>query len=299
MAYFLGIDGGGSQTTCVVGDEANVLGRGQSAGSNVLRVGQDGARDSLQRAIHSACMVARVDASKMQRTVAGVAGVGRPEIREFILTVLREAVGGDVAVVTDADAALHAAFGVRTGVVVVAGTGSIALGQDGRGSTARAGGWGWAISDEGSGPWIGRAAVREVFREHDAGQESQLEKSILRALHLSNREELVGAANAVPQPDFGVLLPGVIAASDAGDPVAMAIFTNAGRELAGLAKVVAGHLFADSATVRVAMYGGAFVHAPNLRNAFYTSLQDQLPGAVLLPDLADPVLGALRMARGV
>jgi N-acetylglucosamine kinase-like BadF-type ATPase len=92
-------------------------------------------------------------------------------------------------------------------------------------------------------------------------------------------------------------LPEVVAAANAGDPFAVAVFARAGRELAALAKIAASRVFAPEANVPVAMSGGAFGHAANLREAFYNSLQTQLPNATLLPDVADPVLGALQMAR--
>ena len=276
--------------------------QGYSAGSNLIRVGEAATRQALQEAVRAACADAGLDAARVTKTVAGVAGAGRPAVRDFVLKALREVVGGEVVVVTDADTALYAAFGAGPGVVVISGTGSIALAQDGEGKTARAGGWGWAISDEGSGPWIGRAAVSAVFRAADAGKATELERRILGAWQASDgqdgaRQRLVTVANALPQPDFGALLPEVAAAADAGDIVAAEVFTNAGRELASLAALAAGRLFAGAATVCVAMSGGAFQHAPNLRKAFYNGLQAQLPNAVLSPDLVDPVLGALQMAR--
>jgi N-acetylglucosamine kinase-like BadF-type ATPase len=94
-----------------------------------------------------------------------------------------------------------------------------------------------------------------------------------------------------------VLLPEVVAAANAGDPMAAEVFLRAGRELAALAKIAGCRVFDADANVPVAMSGGAFAHAPSLREAFYNSLQAQLPQARLLPDLADPVLGALQMAR--
>jgi glucosamine kinase len=279
-----------------VGDESNILGRAVAGASNVIRVGEEAAREALRRAVLDACAQTGINPVMVSWTVAGVAGVGRPEIHDFVEKVLREVVGGGVRVVSDAETALRAAFGDNPGVIVIAGTGSIALAQDGQGNMARAGGWGWAISDEGSGLWIGRTAVAAILRAHDSGESTRLEQQILRVWQLTGREQLVRAANAEPQPDFGVLLPEVAAAASAGDVIACRIFAQAGEELARLARLAADH-FERQAEVRVAMSGGAFAHAPNLREAFYNSLQTQLPNAVLLPDLPDPVLGALQMAR--
>ena len=297
MAYYLGIDGGGSKTTCLVGDETSILGRGDSTGSNIVRLGEQAAREALQLSVLAACANAKIDARQISRTVAGVAGVGRAEVREFMRETLREIVAGEIIVVTDVEAALDAAFADGPGVVVVSGTGSIAFARNSQGETSRAGGWGWAISDEGSGPWIGRAAVAAILRARDAGETAQMEQSTLQAWQLSDHQHLVSAANATPPPDFGSLLPEIIAAADAGDSIAADIVLCAGRELAALAKIAASRVFAADANVPVAMSGGAFAHAPNLREAFYNSLQAQLPYATLVPDLADPVLGAFQMAR--
>jgi len=297
VAYYLGIDGGGSKTTCLVGGETSILGRGDSTGSNIVRLGEQPAREALQQSVLAACANAKIDPRQVTRTVAGVAGVGRAEVREFVRETLHEIVAGEIIVVTDVEAALDAAFADGPGVVVVSGTGSIAFARNSQGETSRAGGWGWAISDEGSGPWIGRAAVSAVFRAREAGETAQMEQSILQTWQLSDHQHLVSAANATPPPDFGSLLPEIIAAADSGDSIAADILLRAGRELGALAKIAASRVFAADANVPVAMSGGAFAHAPNLREAFYNSLQAQLPHATLLPDLADPVLGAVQMAR--
>ena len=297
VAYYLGIDGGGTKTICLVGDEASVLGRGESSGSNVVRLGKQAAGDALQQAARAACTNAKIGPAQIVRTVAGVAGVGRTEVHDFVQEVLRDVVGGGILVVTDVETALQAAFAEGPGVVVVSGTGSIAFARNSQGETARAGGWGWAISDEGSGPWIGRAAVAAFIRARETGQVSQMEYSIRLAWKLPIDQDLVSAANATPQPDFGAFLPEVVAAANAGDPFAVEVFARAGGELAALAKIAASRVFSADASVPVAMSGGAFAHAPNLCQAFYNSLQVQLPHATLLPDLADPVLGALQMAR--
>ena len=297
VAFYLGIDGGGTKTSCLLGDETSVLGRGAGGGSNVVRVGEAVAREALQQVVREACAGASVDLKSITRTVAGVAGVGAAEVRGFVERALRAIVGGEVVVVTDADTTLHAAFGPGSGVVVISGTGSIALARDRDGKTARAGGWGWAISDEGSGPWIGRAAIAAALSARDAGEATFFEQAVLRAWQLDDWQQLVRAANAIPQPDFGALLPLVSAAADAGDPVASKVFRRAGRELAALAETAASRVFDVSASVPIAMSGGALTHAHLLREAFSSSVTTLLPNGILSSDLADPLMGALQMAR--
>ncbi len=296
VAYYLGIDGGGTKTTCVVGDSTTVLARATSGPSNVIRAGELAAQAALQQCILEACAKSGISPTQITHTVAGVAGAGRTEIREFIQTSLNEFVGVAVTVVTDAETALHAAFADGPGVIVIAGTGSIALAQDGQGNRARAGGWGWAISDEGSSPWIGRRAVAAIFRAHDVGESRKIEQNIMRRWQIADSDQLILAANAIPQPDFGALLPELDAAASAGDALVQSIFAQAAEELVRLVKLAASHFFALNDAIRVAQSGGAFAHAPNLCTAFQKSIHHHLPKAVLLPDLADPVLGALQMA---
>ena len=299
MSFFLGIDGGGTKTTCIVGDDHAELARAEAAGSNVIRVGEDSARDALYAAIRDACAKANVDPARIARTVAGIAGVGRPEIRQFIVEALRGAVGGEVRVVSDAEIALYAAFGDNPGVIVIAGTGSIALGQDAslRKKTARAGGWGWAVSDEGSGPWIGRAAVAAILQARDRGTIAQLEQPVLLSWQIENIEQLVRHANTIPPPDFGALLRDVVATANSGDNFATAILAQAGYELANLAEIATNRLFPPATTIQVAMSGGVFAHAPHVREAFTQSLQTEMPNAAVQPELGDPAQGALQMAR--
>jgi glucosamine kinase len=297
VAYYLGIDGGGTKTTCVAGDENTLLARAATGPSNVIRAGEQAARAALHQSILEACAKSGISPNQVTCMVAGVAGIGRPEIRDFIQTALLEVVSGEITVVTDAAIALYAAFADGPGVVVIAGTGSIALAQDGQGNSARTGGWGWAISDEGSAPWIGRAAVAGILRVGDAGEAQEIEQYILRAWQLADRDQLILAANTIPPPNFGALLSEIDAAASAGDTLARSIFVQAAAELTRLAHLAANRLFTPDAAIPVAQSGGAFAHAPNLRVAFRRSLLTRLPNAILLPDLADPALGALQMAR--
>lgn len=297
VPFYLGIDGGGSKTNCVVGDDSRILGRGQGAGCNVVRSGELLAGQALRHAVTAAFASANITPSQVQRTAAGVAGAGRAEVREFVVRTLREVVSGEILVSTDVESALEAAFGEGPGVVVVSGTGSIAWARNSAGETARAGGWGWAISDEGSGTWLGREAVAALFRARDCGRTAAIEPAILGAWNLTDYQQLVVAVNATPQPDFGALLPHIVAAANAGDTLALEVFLSAGQSLAVLAGLAASRVFPAKANVPVAMSGGAFTHAPHLREAFHSSVKTLLPDATLSPDLADSVMGALRMAR--
>jgi glucosamine kinase len=297
VGIFLGMDGGGSQTSCAIGDELSVLGNGSGAASNVIRVGEDQARKSIAAAIHEACTAAKVTPQQIKRTCIGVAGGARPETTDIVRRILSELVSGEIEVVGDMVIAMEAASGSAPGVVVIAGTGSIAYGRNAAGQTARAGGWGFAISDEGSGHWIGRTAVAAAMRSFDEGQNSGLLESIMKACGASTREQMIVVSNASPQPDFAALFPAVLAAADAGDPSAHDILACAGVELATLGKIVISRLFADADRAPVAMSGGVFRNSALIRQVFYNRLRLECPKAAVNVNVVDPVKGALELAR--
>jgi N-acetylglucosamine kinase-like BadF-type ATPase len=299
VAIFLGIDGGGSKTSCAIGDEASLLGSGTAGGSNVIRVGEEQARAALSAAIRQACTVANIAPAQVQRTCVGVAGAARPEVSEIVRRLIAETIPGEIEVVGDMVIALEAAFGGGPGVVVIAGTGSIAYGRNSAGQTARAGGWGFAISDEGSGHWIGRSAIAAVLRAYDEGpaEGPPLFAAMMKSWQVDTREQLVLRANSSPPPDFAALLPTVLSAADASDPTARTILTQAGAELAALAKIVIQRLFPDADTVPVAMSGGVFHNSALVRQVFYNSLRSEYSRATINPTVVDPVRGALELAR--
>ncbi|GAC1433685.1 MAG: N-acetylglucosamine kinase [Terriglobales bacterium] len=297
MGIYLGIDGGGSKTSCVIGDDEKLLGQCTVGGSNVIRVGAEQAQEALSNGINEVCQIAKVTPTQISRTCIGIAGAGRPEIAEIVRRTLSTLVSGEILIVGDMVIAKQAAFGSGPGIVVIAGTGSIAYGRNSEGQTARAGGWGFAISDEGSGQWIGRAAVASVMRAYDEGRDSTLLQHILQAWKLKSREQLIGRANAASSPDFPALFPAVLSASESGDSLAREVLQKAGKELVVLAQMVASRLFRSGENVPVAMAGGIFRNSAIVRNAFSEGLcggplHVNVDGTVI-----DPVDGALALAR--
>jgi len=298
VSYFLGIDGGGTKTTCAVGDETRVVATVTDGPSNIVRVGEDQTRESLQRAVLRACAAASIAPEQVKRTCVGGSGAARPELAEVVRGILAEILSTPIDVVGDMQIALEAAFDTGPGVVVIAGTGSIAYGRDRCGSTLRAGGWGFAIGDEGSAHWIGREAVSAVLRESDRNPSGLAESSLVKGLYKSwgvrSFLDLARAANSVPPPDFAALFPAVAGSQD---EIGRQVLREAGRELARVAAVVIQRLFAKETVVPVAMTGGVFRHAEIVRQVFYDELRKADPRVQVNPAVVDPLEGALRIAR--
>lgn len=297
MAIYLGIDGGGSKTSCILGDETSLLASATAGGSNVIRLGEEEARRGLHDAIRQACANAKIESANIRRVCVGMAGAGRPQIGEIARRMTAEVISGEILIVGDMVIALEAAFSEGPGVVAIAGTGSIAYGRNTQGQTARAGGWGFAISDEGSGHWIGRSAVMAVMKAHDEGAGSSLFKVISQAWAVASLGELVRKANATPPPNFAELFRPILAAAEAGDIFARMVLTQAGTELAGLTKIVISRIFEDESAVPVAMSGGVFRNSALVRQVFYNSLRSEYPNAAVTSTVVEPVRGALEIAR--
>ncbi len=310
MAFYLGIDGGGSKTTCAVGDESSVLATVTAGPSNITRVGEVRARESIHAAMREACAAAKIDPGQVHRACIGVAGAGRDDVAGTIRQVVAEIIAGEIEVVGDMQIALAAAFGAGPGVIVIAGTGSIAYARNAQGKTARAGGWGFAISDEGSAHWIGRAALSKLLRAIDqtCHQESDdravaeklpLFRKLAAAWNLHSLDELVRTANS--NPDFAALFPAVQATAEAGDELAQSVLTQAGRELARLAGIVAGRIFAEDntgpAARPLAMAGGVFRHSQRVREVFCDEVRKLDRRVDMNSQVIEPVTGALQMAR--
>jgi N-acetylglucosamine kinase-like BadF-type ATPase len=297
MSYFLGIDAGGSKTDCAVGDDAVVLGRALGSSSKIQRVGEHDARAALHSTILQACHLAEIQPRKIRRVCIGIAGLSHPDIAGKIREMIAEIVPGEIEVVGDNLIALEAACHGMPGMVVVAGTGSIAFGRNAARHEARAGGWGPAVSDEGSGTAIGRAAVAGVLRTLDNDRTTALFDAIRIAWRATGVDDIVRIANATPLPDFAALFPVVVEAAAQHDPLACNLLARAGADLAQLAMIVLRRLWPANAPVRVGITGGVFGHSQLVRRAFYHSLRAARPNVAVSFAIAEPVVGALHLAR--
>jgi glucosamine kinase len=295
--FFLAIDGGGTKTTCLVADDARVLGRAISGPSNIVRVGEAAARKSIHAAIQAACEQAGVTPQGIERVCVGAAGSGRETVRQAILGIVAELVPGHAQVVADMEIALEAGVCGGAGVVVIAGTGSVAYGRNPQGETARAGGWGWAVSDEGSAHWIGRRAVSAALRAADHGHEAALLRAIMNCWHIDTIAQFVETANSVPPPDFAQLFPEVVSACRQGDVLARVILADAASELAELAGIVIGRLWPTEAPVRVVLCGGVFQHSAEVRLTFSDALRTARSSVCPDEGTVDPLDGALWLVR--
>ena len=298
MAYYLGIDGGGTKTRCALGDEHRVVATTVTGACNVVRVGVASARHALHGAIRQVCQPAAIAPKDISNICIGAAGAAREEVANQIRDILGEVTPARVEVVGDTIIALEAAFGSGPGIIAISGTGSIIYGRNSRGETARAGGWGYAISDEGSAQWIGRRAVWTILRALDQGAETMLTAQVLNAWNLHSLEELVQQANSAPPPEFPTLFPVVLRTAHEGDAMARALLADAAAQLAEQTAIVVRRLFPKvDEHARIAMTGSVFRQSSDVRQVFYTQVRALFPSVDIRNELVEPVDGALSRAR--
>jgi N-acetylglucosamine kinase-like BadF-type ATPase len=295
MPLYLGIDAGGTKTDCAVSNGAELLGQATGASCKLARVGKERGRENLQTVIRQATETARVDPATIQHVCIGMAGASLAEAVHWAQQTIRELMpDSTIYVAGDHVIAHRAAFGTSPGVLVISGTGSIAFGRNQAGETARAGGWGPNVSDEGSAFWVGREAVTAALHAFDFGKSNGLLATIADCWKVAP-EEVIRLANS-SEPRFPELAGPVVNAAEQGDPSARAITDRAGKALAGLASAVINRLWPDGGVVPVALSGGVLQGSADVRKAFRDALKNARPEAAVSFTHVRPVLGALEIA---
>jgi glucosamine kinase len=298
-SYFLGFDGGGTKTDCVLADrEGQVVARASAGPSNPMRTGYARAWFSLSDAADSVLKQEKIHSGHIRGICAGLGGAGRAGVARRVTTFFeRGYTNARVRVTTDLEIAFEAAFGSAEGIVLLAGTGSAAFGRDGSGRTARAGGRGPWFSDEGSAFDIGRRAVQAVaLAQEHRGPQTALSGQIF-AFHQCRNwdqlgEQIAKNSDAVFPKTFSL----VAAVAEEGDAVARRILTEAASSLAGLVAAVASDFGWRDRDVPVARVGGTSGRSKYFDAAIDAELKKTVPRVIGIVLEMAPVDAAVRMA---
>jgi glucosamine kinase len=297
MSIVVGVDGGGSKTRVRVADATGaelITVDGPPSAIHPSRI--DHSTDVIARTIADALSAAGMADARPSVACIGVAGAGREGERDALWQALtaRE-IADDVVVTTDATIALDDAFGDGPGILLIAGTGSIAFGRGPTGVVARAGGWGPIIGDEGSGAWLGQRALGVVTAAHDGREpETALTGAILTAAMVDDVHGLVPWAARATAADLAALAPAVLHCADAGDSRADTLLAFAVEELLLDVRALARRLFVDErAAYDVALAGGLLYRGSPLRSRLERRMRTALPGALLHPHEVIPARGAV------
>jgi N-acetylglucosamine kinase-like BadF-type ATPase len=298
MFSVLGIDAGGTKTVCLLADDhGGVVAEARGVGANLQAVGEL----QVEKVLHQVMEEAIGDRLIVPTAIClGIAGVDRPDDSAIVRGIMKR-IGykARVLVVNDALVALEAGAPRQPGVVVISGTGSICYGRNAAGEAARSGGWGYVLGDEGSGYWIGRAALRAVLRQADKrGPSTALTPMLLEHFGVSQPQGLIHEVyhtNLKPAA-IGALARSVQSAFTVGDEAAIGILRAAANELESSALSVARRLGLVGQSFPFILAGGIFRAVPWLQE----ELQRRLPVAaprsgVRLLDV-EPAVGAVALA---
>lgn len=300
MAFFLGIDAGGTKTICVIGDEGRTLARAQGGSIKHMRVGEEQAARNLEAVVREALEQAGLQGDQVAASCIGMAGSRIPSFAAWVRNSLATLVGGTIEICGDEEIAMDAAFPGREGVLIVAGTGSNIAGRSSTGALVNAGGWGPALGDEGSGYWIGHTALIASFRAHDWGEPTMLLNKVMAFWSLEELGELVAYANKIPAPDFSKITPIVVECAEAGDAVATEILVDAGRQLAEFALLAFQKVRViepDGPAPGFAFAGSVLANIPMVRESMTEAIRRRIPSAQVAQEAVDPLEGALWRAR--
>ncbi len=292
----LGIDAGGTKTVCqIADDEGGLLGEARGPGANLQNAGEL----QVEKVLHQVIQAATSQADTWPTTACiGMAGVDRPEDAAIVRGILSRLVPRcPVVVVNDALIALEAGAPGAPGVVIIAGTGSIAYGRNAQGHAARAGGWGYVLGDEGSGYWLGRQALRAVLRASDGrGPQTPLTTRVLAHYKVARPQDLVREIY------YGRFKPSTVAAiaslvedaANDGDAWSAALIDTGAQELSRAARAVCDRL--DLPEGPVVLAGGNFRAVPRLAAGVTATLTHAHPHTVVRPLDREPAAGAIHLA---
>jgi len=299
---FLGIDGGGTKTHAVITTSAyKIIGEGFSGAANPVRVGFDSAVAHVSEAVKQACAQAGMTLHDITAGCAAIAGISHPIHYHTMKKALDARLRMDhLELVTDARAALEGALDGKQGVVLIAGTGSIAMGMNEARDVERSGGWGPTLGDEGSGYDIARQALKAVAASFDGrAPRTVLTERICQQLGITSAKDLPSVIynNAAESTQIASLARLVADAAAEGDAVARGILAQAGRDLGELAASVIHKLGLESKTFRVAYVGSVFNAGDCVLEPLRAAVLKVAPRAEVGPPLQSPEIGAVKLAR--
>jgi N-acetylglucosamine kinase-like BadF-type ATPase len=294
VKLFAGIDGGQSSTTAVIGDEnGRVIARGSAGPADEVAQDRDSTRmrDALHGAIADA--LARGGLPPDARFSAIVAGISGYEGRVYGQHPQLRA--DRVQLVHDTEIAHAGALDGNPGVVVIAGTGSVAYARNDRGETALCGGWGYLFGDEGSAFWFARDVLADAMRETDAGEQHELAPLLLQ--HFS-RPSLRAIARAfyvgeITRSELASAAPAVIEAAQHGNERAAQYVRDGAAALVLLAKHAAQRARLERPAIA---FTGGLLQSAQFSEQVDRWMHELLPLGRRVQPARDPAEGALLIA---
>ncbi len=297
MTVLAGVDAGASHTEALIGTTSLAeLARVRGAPGNL---GAGDVRDAAQAIATTVAKASREAevGDPIEVLVVGAAGARLDTDRQALQSALLDlSPAKEVLVTSDALVALESAFPEKPGILLIAGTGSIAHARDPSGNLRRVGGFGSRFGDEGSGYALGRAAVGAAIAGHEGrGPETRLTRAVLDAVGVESMDQFPAWAQDHEVSLVAQLAITACQVADGGDEVAGALVAEAARALADHVIALLPR-FPSDAEVLVALWGGLIGSDTPVRQRLLAELATRVPNVCVTDVEVDPAFGALRMA---
>ncbi len=297
MSCVIGIDGGATSTRGILADtQGRIVASAQKSGANYHHAGLEGASKVLFGLCDDLLARGKKTSEDLSAVCLGLAGAGRERDRERLESGLSSRFSREILlIVTDADVALTGGCLADAGALVIAGTGSIVYGRNEKGESARVGGYGPLLSDEGSGYAFGQAALRAVIRARDGtGIETKLRDLLLSQLDLRDEDDLVAWVMQFAQQkaDIAALAVAVLDAYGAGDPAAVKIVHDGADELSLAVERVTTRLGLGT-RFPVVFSGGLLERSDSYFDLLRKKIRSLHPGAEVMSPKMIPTQGAV------
>lgn len=294
----LAVDGGQSTTLALLAaPDGTILGADLGGPANHVHEpgGMERMRRTLRQVTESAFAAAGLPLGPVRSACFGMTGnmdAAEEIARDFLAAETLRVVHNTVTALAGASLA-------QPGVVVIAGTGAVAYGEDGQGASAKAGGWGYLMGDEGSAYDIGILALRAATQAADGRMPSTALGALIPAYF--GVESLEGVhrvlySGAVERPRIAGLAAVVSRAAADGDRAARAILVRAGADLATATLAVLAHLGQVRTGMPVYPVGGVFRAGTWIMEPFMRALRGGSPASEVRDPAFTPVIGALLLA---
>lgn len=304
--FVIGIDGGGTKTAAMLADmQGNVIAEETAGASNFQIIGTDKSADVLLDLIRKCCKAAGCSFADVQCIVAGLTGAGRDsdkkQMNDALVALAKEnrITLNQVVIESDARIALEGAFRGQAGIILIAGTGSIAFAKDHSGAIYRTGGWGRLLGDEGSGHTIGRDGLNAVTRHLDGrGKETLLTKLVAKEFGLSSQEKIIAAVYR-EQFDVASVAPLVIQTAQKGDAECARILNKATFELSEHVRALVKKIEKSARVVRkipLSFVGSVITSDNVLTKILANKITFSLPQITVVKPQTTPAYGAVLMA---
>ncbi|MEM7030622.1 MAG: N-acetylmuramic acid 6-phosphate etherase [Chloroflexota bacterium] len=294
--YVLGLDGGASHTRVVILDQQQrVVGRGESGSANHQNIGLDKAAEAIQMAVKQAIENTDLRVADLSGGTWALAGAGRLDDQQHFRALAAHILPNVPLQIThDALAALIGGLGHRQGVILIAGTGMMAYGEDEHGQSARAGGYG-TLLDQGSGYAIAVAGLKAMIAAADGqGHATDITHHILKALKMTDTSQLVAWLYHPSRTatEIAHLAPQVLELAEKGDMVAVDIAANQAQALADAVVAVVQQLDFQARKVSFTYAGSLLTKQTFYRQLVCQLIQTKCPHLQVQTPLSDGSVGA-------